>query len=233
VRERRVRDPLVPLDFFRLRTPRTADLASLTVLAAPFGFSYVVTLFMQGVQGQSALETGLALLPGAALSAIVSRFAAPPLLARLGLRATAVAGMLVVSAGFLLLLAIDPSANYVSVVLPASIVSLGCGVGIAYPVFTIAAVADVEDQRQGLAAGIQSTALQVGGGIGLAIVSVVVASGWTEGASAAAQTSALRGGIVAGAALSLLGALIALVGFRRGPQAERAGSMVATDCSRA
>jgi MFS family permease len=58
-REGRVADPLLPLDFFALRTPRTADLASLTVLAAPFGFSFLATLFLQRVQHHSALETGL------------------------------------------------------------------------------------------------------------------------------------------------------------------------------
>jgi MFS family permease len=47
--ERRARDPLLPLDIFRLRTLRAADLASLTVLAAPFGFAYVTTLYMQDV----------------------------------------------------------------------------------------------------------------------------------------------------------------------------------------
>ena len=141
-------DPLLPLDFFALRTPRAADLASLTVLAAPFGFSFLATLFLQRVQHHSALETGLALLPGAVLSAVGSRYAAPVLVNRLGLRASAVGGLLVVAAGFAMLLRMDPEVTYVAMMLPASIVCLGLGMGVAYPVFTLAAVTDVPDDRQ-------------------------------------------------------------------------------------
>jgi EmrB/QacA subfamily drug resistance transporter len=209
-REGRVADPLLPLDFFALRTPRAADLASLTVLAAPFGFSFLATLFLQRVQHHSALETGLALLPGAVLSAVVSRYAAPALLNRLGLRASAVAGLLVVAAGFAMLLRMDPDVTYVAMMLPASIVCLGLGMGVAYPVFTVAAVTDVPDDRQGLAAGIQSTALQVGGGFGLALVSAAVAAG----GGGTADVAALRAGALVGMLLALCGALVAFVGLR-------------------
>ncbi len=68
VNEHRARDPLLPLPLFRLRTLRYSDLASLVVLAAPFGFSYVSTLYMQDLLGWSPLTTALALLPGAVRS---------------------------------------------------------------------------------------------------------------------------------------------------------------------
>ena len=208
--ERRDRDPLLPLDFFALRTPRAAALASLTVLAAPFGLAYVATLFLQDVQGYSALQTGLALLPGAALSAVVSRGLAPAVIDRFGLRVTGVAAMLVVAVGFALLLMIEPGISYAHAMLPAHVICLGLGMGIAYPVFTVAAVTGVDDERQGLAAGIQSTALQVGGGVGLAVVSAVVAA---RSAAGADQVDALRAGVLAGATLPLIGSLVALVGL--------------------
>lgn len=220
--ERRAPDPLLPLEFFRSRIPRTADLASLAVLAAPFGFSYVATLYLQTVQDRTALETGLALLPGAVLSGFVSRFAAPSLIARLGLRASAVGSLLVVAAGFAILVGMNADSSYVTLMLPATVVCLGLGMGVAYPVFTIAAVTGVEDDRQGLAAGIQSTALQVGGGIGLAVISAVVAAGFGNAADAAAQLDALRRGAAIGAALPLLGAVVAFVGFRAISPADRA-----------
>jgi EmrB/QacA subfamily drug resistance transporter len=204
--ERRAADPLLPLDFFVLRTPRCADLASLTVLAAPFGFSYVSTLFLQRIQHHGALAAGLALLPGAALSALVSRAVAPRLIARVGLRSAAAGSMVVVAAGFALLLRMSADVSYASMMLPAGIVCLGLGMGIAYPVFTVAAVSDVPDERQGLAAGIQSTALQVGGGFGLAVVSVVVAAG-------RADVAALRAATLAGCLLPLIGAAVAVRGL--------------------
>lgn len=216
--ERRARDPLLPLDILRLRTLRAADLASLTVLAAPFGFAYVTTLYMQDVQGHSALATGLALLPGAVLSALVSRYAAPWLVERIGLRTVATAGMTLVAVGFALLLRTDVHATYEAVMLPASIVCLGLGMGISYPVFTIGAVSGVPDRQQGVAAGIQSTALQVGGGMGLALVSAAVAGALGAHPDPATYVDALHVGALVGAALPVLGAAVALVGLRAVPR---------------
>jgi EmrB/QacA subfamily drug resistance transporter len=216
--ERRASDPLLPLDIFRLRTLRASDLASLTVLAAPFGFAYVTTLYMQDVQGHSALATGLALLPGAVLSALVSRYAAPWLVERIGLRTVATAGMALVAVGFALLLRTDVHATYEAVMLPASIVCLGLGMGISYPVFTIGAVSGVPDRQQGVAAGIQSTALQVGGGLGLALVSAAVAGALGAHPDPATYVDALHVGALVGAALPVLGAAVALVGLRAVPR---------------
>jgi EmrB/QacA subfamily drug resistance transporter len=216
--ERRASDPLLPLDIFRLRTLRASDLASLTVLAAPFGFAYVTTLYMQDVQGHSALATGLALLPGAVLSALVSRYAAPWLVERIGLRPVATAGMALVAVGFALLLRTDVHATYEAVMLPASIVCLGLGMGISYPVFTIGAVSGVPDRQQGVAAGIQSTALQVGGGLGLALVSAAVAGALGAHPDPATYVDALHVGALVGAALPVLGAAVALVGLRAVPR---------------
>jgi MFS family permease len=183
------------------------------VLAAPFGFSFVATLYLQDVLHYGPLASGLALLPGAALSIVVSRWVAPPLVDRLGLRVAGVAGLLLVAAGFALLLRIDPGAGYATVLLPAVVVCFGLGMGIAYPVFTIAAVSGVDDSEQGLAAGIQSTALQVGGGLGLALVSGAVAAALgPDGGQASAE--ALRVGAAVGTAIPLVGALVAAVGLR-------------------
>jgi EmrB/QacA subfamily drug resistance transporter len=214
INERSARDPLLPLGLFRLRTLRAADLASLTVLAAPFGFAYVTTLYMQDVQGHSALATGLALLPGAVLSALVSRYVAPWLVERIGLRPTATAGLAVVAVGFALLLRTDVRTTYEAVLLPASIVCLGLGMGVSYPVFTIGAVSGVSDRQQGVAAGIQNTALQVGGGLGLALVSAAVAGTLGARPDAAAYVDALHVGALVGTVLPVLGAAMAFVGLR-------------------
>jgi EmrB/QacA subfamily drug resistance transporter len=214
INERRARDPLLPLGIFRLRTLRAADLASLTVLAAPFGFSYVTTLYMQDVQGHSALATGLALLPGAVLSALVSRYVAPSLVERLGLRPTATAGLIIVAVGFAILLRADVRTGYEAAMLPASIVCLGLGMGVSYPAFTIGAVSGVSDRQQGVAAGIQNTALQVGGGLGLALVSAAVASSLGAHPDPAGYVDALHVGALVGAAAPVLGATTAFVGLR-------------------
>lgn len=208
--ERRAADPLVPRGLLRNRVVRAADLASLTVLAAPFGFSFVATLYLQDVLGWGPLGSGLALLPGAVLSIVVSRWGAPALVDRVGLRAAGVTGLLLVAAGFAALLRLGPSVGYAAGLLPAVVVCFGLGMGVAYPVFTIAAVSGVDDAEQGVAAGVQSTALQVGGGIGLALVSGAVALGAGEGGLTA---GALHLCAAVGTALPLLGAAVAAVGM--------------------
>ena len=225
--ERRAVAPLLPLGLFSDRTVRTADLASLTVLAAPFGLAHVTTLWMQQLLGFSALTTGLALLPVLGLSIVVSRFAAPWLLARLGLRVTATGAMLVVGAGFLFLLGIATEPRYLTALLPATLVCLGLGMGAAYPVFTIAALTGVDEERQGVASGVQNTALQVGGGCGLALVSTVVTAAAGRQPRPEELADALRLGAVAGAALPLIGAAVVWVGLGRlhGSTAAESGSI--------
>jgi EmrB/QacA subfamily drug resistance transporter len=213
VNESRAEDPLLPLPLLRQRTLRYSDLASLTVLAAPFGFSYVCTLYMQSVLGWSPLTTALALLPGGALTVFISQAVAPRLLHRFGLRATGAGGLFVVTIGFLLLLLLHEDTPYWQVLLPAVLIALALGTGVAYPVFTIGGVTGVENEQQGIAAGIQSTALQVGGGLGLALVSAGIAAAIGDGDGP--TIGALRVGMIIGAALPLIGGLVALFGLHR------------------
>ena len=210
--ERRTADPLISRGLFRNRTVRSADIASLTVLAAPFGFSFVATLYLQDVLGWGPLAAGLALLPGAVLSIVVSRWVAPGLVDRVGLQTAGVTGLLLVAVGFALLLRLGPGAGYATGLLPAVVVCFGLGMGIAYPVFTIAAVSGVDAAEQGVAAGVQSTALQVGGGLGLALVSGAVALGTDDGPP---TVDALHLGAAVGTALPLLGAAVAAAGLGR------------------
>lgn len=212
--ERRADDPLLPLPIFRNRTLRYSDLTSLTVLAAPFGFSYVSTLYMQEILGWSPLVTALALLPGAVLSVPVSQALAPRLLERFGLRATGAGALVVVAIGFGLLLFIGEDTPYWTIPLPAVLLCLGLGMGIAYPSFTIGGVTGVDDEQQGIAAGIQSTALQVGGGLGLALVSAGIAV--ALGDADAPDPGTLKVGVLIGTLLPLVGALIAFLGLRSG-----------------
>jgi MFS family permease len=146
------------------------------------------------------------------LSAAVSRLIAPALIQRLGLRMSAAGGLVVVASGFALLLRVSPDVSYATAMLPASLICLGLGMGVAYPVFTVAAVAGVPEGQQGLAAGIQNTALQVGGGLALALVSAGIAA--AASGDLATQVESLRVGVAIGVCLPLIGAVVALVGLR-------------------
>ncbi|MEJ2889544.1 MFS transporter [Actinomycetospora aeridis] len=216
--ERRGHDPLLPGRLLRRREAMVSDAAALTVLAAPFGVSYLVTVFAQDVLGRSPWTTALLLLPGAVLSAVVGQLVAARLLDRFGLRVVYPAALLVVAAGNALLLALTPgSATWVIVV--ATAVSFGLGMGVAYPAATLGGVVGTDEGDHGTAAGLNNTALQLGGGLGLALVAALVAGalGGTGVGDAPVEeaTAAVRVGVLAAVALPLAGAVVAAVGLRR------------------
>src|SRR6266513_3125876 len=135
--ERRHRDPLVPLRIFSNRSLAASDATMLVVAAALFGMFFFLTLYLQQVLDYSALKTGVAYLPltltligaSALASRLVDRFTPKPVL---------VAGLLVATAGFVLLTRVSGHADYASAVLPAMIV-LGAGLGMSFVPITIAA----------------------------------------------------------------------------------------------
>jgi MFS family permease len=222
--ERASRAPLLPLRVLRLRTLRAADAAALTVLAAPFGVSYVVTLYQQSVLHRPAWQAALTLLPGAVASALVSRYLAPPLLQRFGLRTVYATAMLIVAAGDGMLIALTPDA-VTWLVIAGTLLSFGLGMGLAYPAATLGGVQDVEPVDQGTAAGLNNTALQLGGGLGLAIVATAVTAGLHGSAPDAVSPEiglqAARWGAVAATLLPLVGAMMVFVGMRDRNQREQ------------
>lgn len=213
--EQRTSRPLLPARLLN-RHVVAADAAALTVLAAPFGVSFLVTLYLQEVLNRSAWQTALALLPGSVMSALVANFVTSRLLSRLRLRTVYTAGMVLVTAGDALLIALGPS-NATWLVIISALIALGLGMGLSYPVATLAGVTGVKDEDRGAAAGLNNTALQVGGGIGLAAVGAAVSIGLGGNAiaevDAATAQAAMRYGAVAATALPLLGAAIALIGL--------------------
>jgi Na+/melibiose symporter-like transporter len=165
------------------------------------------------VLGWSALQTALGFLP----AALIVAFGSPrmdPLIERVGTARTIAAGVIAHVAAYVLFLAVDRDAPYVVGVLP-SMILLGLGFTLAFASFNIQATEGIPDDEQGLAGGLLNTSLQVGGALGLAIVTAVLVAGG-EGrtgpdALLAGFTPAL--GVVTGFAVA--GLLIALSGLVR------------------
>lgn len=225
--ERRAQAPLLPPSVLRSRVRVATDAAALTVLAAPFGLSFVVTIYLQDALHHSPWFTALTLLPGAALSGLVSRYLAPALIDRIGLRPVYAGGLAIAAAGNAVLLALDES-TAPWVVIVAGLVSLGTGMGLAYPAATLGGVHDAHPDDQGAAAGLNNAALQIGGAIGLAVVATAVTIGlegqsMAEAGASTARTGA-RYGAVAAVVLPLLGAAIVLFGLRRDTRARNSPS---------
>jgi MFS family permease len=219
--ERSTRSPLLPLRLLRLRTLATSDAAALTVLAAPFGISYVATVYLQGVLHRPAWQVAMVLLPGSIAAALVSRYLAPALLHRFGLRTVYGAALLIVGAGDSALIGLE-AGRATWIVIAGTLVSFGLGMGLAYPAATLGGVQGVEPADRGAAAGLNNTALQLGGGLGLAVVATAVTAA-LHGSSPDVVTAevglqAARWGAVAATILPMLGALTVLVGMSGRPR---------------
>ncbi len=212
--ERRHDDPLVPLRIFSNRSLAASDGTMLVVAAALFGVFFFCTLYLQQVLGFSALKTGIAYLPlslsligaSALASRFVDRFTPKPVL---------VAGLLVSTAGFVLLTRVVGQGDYASHVLPAMIV-LGVGLGLSFVPITIAATTGVAAGDSGLASGLLNTTQQVGGSLGLAVLSSVSTSRSTSALHAgsslpAALTHGFKGAFIVAAVLCAAGVGVAMV----------------------
>jgi EmrB/QacA subfamily drug resistance transporter len=200
--ERRSAAPLVRLGILRSGPLLRANLGGMALFGGYFGFQFVGTLYLQSVNGWSALETALAFLPAGLLVAVFSPRLGP-LVDRFGTARIIAAGAVSLLAGYLLFLRLDGSPSYVGLMLPTMLL-LGTGFALSFPSLNIQAVAGVADHEQGLASGLLNTSFQVGGAVGLAIVSAVVSS-----VDPADMIDAFRPAVAVSAGIAGLGLLIA------------------------
>jgi EmrB/QacA subfamily drug resistance transporter len=169
--EARVPSPLVRLSIFRLRTVTSANLVTLLAPGVFGALVFILTLYMQKVLDYSAISTGLAFLPLAAIILLISNIV-PRFVTRIGVKPFMVGGLVVLFVGILLLTQISVHGNYLSALLPGLIV-VSLGMGPVFSTMVIAATDGVSDDEQGLASGLFNTSLQVGSGLVLAIVVAV------------------------------------------------------------
>jgi sugar phosphate permease len=112
--------------------------------------------------------------------------------------------------GIVLFAQMGVQASYVRIILPSVII-----VGIGHPALHIAALSGFENKDQGLAAGLQGTSEQVGGGLWLAITTAVITARMGSELSDAVQLGGLRAGLYVAATGAACGAFLALIGIRK------------------
>src|SRR5215207_9471498 len=169
--ERRSAEPLVRLSIFGVRTLRAANVVMLVVASGLFAMFFFNTLYIQRVLEFSPLQAGLAFLPftvGIAIGAGLSQW----LMRSLGLRTTAGIGLVLGSAGMLALLTIDRDGSYLADVLPPMI-PLSIGMGLTFVPVTLLATSGLQADVAGLASGLFNTSQQIGGALGLAVLSTI------------------------------------------------------------
>jgi EmrB/QacA subfamily drug resistance transporter len=172
--ERRSAEPLVRLSIFSVRTVRGANAAMFIVAAGLFAMFFFNTLYVQRVLGYSALEAGLAFLPftfGIILGAGLSQ----RLLPVLGAREVPLIGLGLAVAGLLLFLRLTPDGTYLADLLPG-IMLTSVGMGLTFVPVTLIATSGIPNADAGLASGLFNTSQQIGGAVGLAVLSTIATS---------------------------------------------------------
>ncbi|MEV6645406.1 DHA2 family efflux MFS transporter permease subunit [Amycolatopsis sp. NPDC051371] len=170
--ERRRRDPLLELRFFRSVPFSGATLTAVTGFAALSGFLFLNTLYLQEARGFSALHAGLLTLPMAALTVVGAPLSGRMVNARGPRLPLLVAGAGIAASG-VVLSGIGPETPILLVV--AGYVCFGVGYGVLNAPITNAAVSGMPREQAGLAAAVASTSRQVGTALGVAVVGAVVA----------------------------------------------------------
>ena len=213
LRERSASAPLVRLGILRNRSLVGANLAAMSLFGGWIGFQFIVTLYLQQLRGWSPLETGLAIFPGGALVAILSPRIAP-LIGRFGVTRLILAGLISITAGYVLFLPIGLDSTYAAAMLPTFLLA-GLGFALAFGPLNVAATTGVAPEEQGLAGGLLNTSFQFGGALTLAIVTAVINANIGPGGSPQAVLDGFHAALYVSVAAALLG-LTAML--RRAPR---------------
>jgi EmrB/QacA subfamily drug resistance transporter len=230
--ERRTAFPLVPLSIFGNRSLRVSNLVSLALGASVFSMFYFLSLYMQDVLGYSALKTGIGYLAIAG-AIIVAAGAAQALVAKVGLRNVMTVGMVLASGGLIYFTQISPHGTYLGTLLPGFLLA-GVGLGLSFVPVTIGAVSGVVSDEAGVASGLITTTQQIGGALGVAVLSTIAVSattsfGTSHGHRHQEAIAGLNHGFSLafwfGALFAAVGALVAFFGMKQTDEAGDIGSL--------
>jgi EmrB/QacA subfamily drug resistance transporter len=169
--ERRSVAPLVRLGLLRVRTLATANGALFIVVGGLFGMFFFATLYVQRILGYSPLEAGLAFLP-VTFGIIVGAGLSQQLIQRVGVKPTVLGGMSLAAAGLIVLAATTKvDGSYLGILF--GLVPMSIGMGCTFVPLTLVATTGIEPEDAGLASGLFNTSQQIGGALGLAILSTL------------------------------------------------------------
>jgi EmrB/QacA subfamily drug resistance transporter len=216
--ERRSAAPLVRLSMFRTRTLTAANVSMMLVASGMFSMFFFASLYVQEVLGYSPLKAGLAFLP-VTLGMMAGAGVAQSAIRRFGPRGVGVVGVSLAALGMLWLTGLPVQGSYVSDLL-VGLLPMSVGMGLTFVPVTLLATAGVAPEDSGLASGLLNTSQQVGGALGLAILSTLSANHATSVlADGASRPEALLAGwhvgFTGGAIVLVLAALTLVVGLRR------------------
>ncbi|MEV0320004.1 MFS transporter [Streptomyces sp. NPDC050658] len=199
--------PILPMRLFRSRAFSGINAASLLMFLGMFGSIFLLSQYMQGVLGYSPTEAGLRMLPWTAMPMLVSPLAGY-LSDRIGGRPVVAAGLFLQALGLAWYASVvAPDATYAAQ-LPALIVS-GIGMSLFFAPASNLVMSGVRPHEQGIASGANNALREVGGALGIAVMSSIFSA---QGGYGTPQTfvDGLEPALWAGAAVVALAAVAAL-----------------------
>ena len=171
--ESRIEGPLVRLEIFKIRSLAVANLVLLLVAGGLFAMFFFASLYVQEILHFSPIKAGLAFLP-VTVGIGFGSFTAQLLVKRIGVRANTIVGMVIAAVGLFLLSRVPVDGTYTSDLLPG-LMLMSFGMGNTFVPITLIATTNVEPRDAGLASGLFNTSQQVGGALGLAVLSTLAA----------------------------------------------------------
>lgn len=216
INEAKVKSPIMPLEIFRIRNVAGGNLAFLGIACSLFSMFFFLTLYVQNVLGYSPVKAGLCFLPITFIIGITSGVVSN-LVGKIGYKPFLVAGPVVLSSGlFTLSHSLVVGGNYVGNVLPG-LALCALGMGLTFVSGTLTATSGVPKHFSGLASGILNTAQQVGGAMGLAVLSAVAFTTIKADLAARtleplqAQVHGYRSALMVGVWMALAAAVVAAI----------------------
>ncbi|MFD4630029.1 MFS transporter [Streptomyces sp. NPDC058284] len=167
----RAKAPMLPMRLFRSRAFSGINAASLLMFLGMFGSIFLLSQYMQGVLNYSPTEAGLRMLPWTGMPMLVSPLAGY-LSDRIGGRPVVAAGLFLQAVGLAwYAVVVAPDVSY-SAQLPALIIS-GVGMALYFAPAANLVMSSVRPQEQGIASGANNALREVGGALGIAVMSSI------------------------------------------------------------
>ncbi len=199
--ESRARHPLLPLGLFRIPAFAVANFVGLAVNMTTYGLIFLLSFYFQQAKGYSPAMAGAAFTPFLA-AIILANVTAGPVVARYGVRLPLIAGLGIAMLGFVLLLPVDATTAYVSLIWRLLVLTIGTG--LAVPAMTTAVLEAAPAGMAGMASGVLNTIRQTAGAVGVALFGALTSFGLVEGMRISMAVSVVLTGLAAGAAAVFL-----------------------------
>ena len=207
--------PMLPLALFKDRNVSGGNSIALIIAASMFATFFFMTLYIQTILGYSPIKAGVSFLIVPFVIAISAAISSQ-LVSKIGYKPLLIIGPIILASGlFINAQVLQVGGDYWHNVAPGLIVS-AVGMGLSFVPLTLAATSGVARQFSGLVSGVLNTAQQVGGAIGLAVLSAVAASTTKQAISTGATVPQARvdgfhSGFYIGLGFALAAMVVALI----------------------